>query len=186
MPDPIPAEYGSVTPFVVVHGASRFIEFVQQAFGGVDRGQVPNEDGTIAHSEVLVGDSVIMTFDAQDHWPVTPSFLMLYVPDCDQTHQAALDAGATTVTPLATNAWGDRGSRIRDPLGNIWWIQTHVEDVSEDEMVRRMSEESYQHDMAVSAETLETAMTTLRSPHYHQMTNHGTEPSTPSVLRLLW
>lgn len=77
----------------------------QQAFGGVDRGKVPNEDGTIAHAEVLVGDSVIMTFDAQDHWPVTPSFLMLYVPDCDQTHQAALDAGATTVTPLATNAW---------------------------------------------------------------------------------
>nr|AXL06135.1 VOC family protein [uncultured bacterium] len=151
----IPEGYHAVTPYVIVKGAAGFVAFMEKAFGATDRGQVLNDDGTVGHAEVQIADSVVMTFDAKPGWPATPGFLTLYVEDCDAVHQAALDAGATTVTPLSTNAWGDRGSRIRDPFGNIWWIQSHVEDVPEEEIMRRMGEEAFGADMAVSTETLD-------------------------------
>jgi uncharacterized glyoxalase superfamily protein PhnB len=150
----IPDGYHAVTPYVIVKGAAKFVAFTEQAFGATDRGQVPNDDGTIGHAEIQIADSVVMTFDAKPDWPATPAFLTLYVEDCDAVHHAALAAGATTVTPLSTNAWGDRGSRIRDPFGNIWWIQSHVEDVAEDEILRRMGDAAFGADMAVSTETL--------------------------------
>jgi hypothetical protein len=94
-------------------------------------------------------------FDAKPEWPDTPAFLTVYVEDCDAVHQRALVAGATELTPLSTNAWGDRGSRVRDPFGNVWWIQTHVEDVGEEEMMRRMGEPKYIDGMRVAQETLD-------------------------------
>jgi PhnB protein len=152
---PVPEDYGSLTPFVLVRGVAPFIDFLREAFGAVERGRVPNEDGIIGHAEVWIGNRVLMMFDAKDDWPDTPAFLWLYVDDCDAVHRRALKAGAAAVTPLTTNAWGDRGSRIRDPFGNIWWIQTHVEDVGEEEMMRRMGEGSYVEGMLVAQETLD-------------------------------
>lgn len=158
---PIPEGYGSVTPYIIVKGVARFIDYLKEALGAVERGRIHNDDGTIGHAEVRIGDSVVMMFDAKEDWPKTPSFLTLYVQDCDEVHRSALKAGATTVTDLSTNAWGDRGSRIRDPFGNIWWIQTHVEDVSEEEMARRMNERRYSDDMRESAETLDRELRKL-------------------------
>lgn len=154
----IPKDYGSVTPFIIVKGVAKFLQFLTEAFDAQVRTQVPNEDGTIGHAEVLIGDSVVMMFDAKADWPSTPAFMMLYVEDCDLVHKNALKAGAEEITPLSTNAWGDRGSRVRDPFGNIWWIQTHVEDLDEEEMARRMGEVSYQEDMQLSSESLDRAM----------------------------
>ena len=155
----VPADYGTITPYFAVHGgAARFLEFLMAAFDAKDRGRVYNEDGTIGHAEVWIGDSVIQMFDAKDDWLPAPNFTTLYVEDCDAVHQKALKAGATEVTPLSTNAWGDRGCRIRDPFGNIWWIQTHVEDVPEEEMGRRMGEQKYIDGMKVAQETLDRAM----------------------------
>lgn len=160
---PIPEDYGSLTPYAIVKGVARFIAFLEQAFGARERGRVLNGDGTIGHAEVRIGDSILMMFDARDDWPDTPSFLTLYVEDCDEAHRAALRAGATTVTELSTNAWGDRGSRIRDPWGNIWWIQTHVEDVPEEEVARRMEDERFLADLRASAETLDRAIRRIDS-----------------------
>jgi uncharacterized glyoxalase superfamily protein PhnB len=155
----VPADYGTITPYFVVHGgAERFIEFLKAAFEAKERGRVYNEDGTIGHAEVWIGDSVIQMFDAKADWLPAPNFTTLYVEDCDVVHGRALQAGAISVTELSTNAWGDRGSRIRDPFGNIWWIQTHVEDVSQDEMVRRMGEPAYIKGMQDAQETLDRAM----------------------------
>jgi uncharacterized glyoxalase superfamily protein PhnB len=151
----VPVDYGSLTPYVIVTGAAQFLDFLREAFGAVERGRVYNEDGTIGHAEVWIGNRVLMMFDARDGWPDTPSFLTLYVDDCDAVHQQALNAGAATVTTLSTNAWGDRGSRIRDPFGNIWWIQTHVEDVAEEEMVERMQQPEYVEGMRDAQETLD-------------------------------
>lgn len=159
---PVPQDYGSATPFIAVKGVAGFLEFLTQAFGAQERTRVPNEDGTIGHAEVMIGNRMIMMFDAKPDWPPTPAFTMLYVEDCDQVHKQALAAGATEVTPLSTNAWGDRGSRIRDPFGNIWWIQTHVEDLGEDEMYKRMEDPKYQEDMRISTETLDKAMKSIR------------------------
>lgn len=161
---PVPKDYGSVTPFIITHDAAALLEFMKHAFGAKERTRVPNEDGTIGHAEVLLGDAIIMTFDAKSDWRPTPAFIMLYVDDCDAVHQAALRVGATEVTPLSDNAWGDRSSRIRDPLGNIWWIQTRKENVSEEEMLRRMHEEKYIENARIAADTLDKAMKSHNSP----------------------
>jgi uncharacterized glyoxalase superfamily protein PhnB len=161
----VPEDYGSITPYIIVKGAAQFLDFLKKAFGAVERGRVYNDDGSIGHAEVWIGNSVVMMFDSKADWPATPGFLTLYVEDCDKTHQSALDAGAITVTNLGTNAWGDRGSRIRDPFGNIWWIQTHVEDVPEEEIGKRMSEEKYMNGLRLAAETLDREIRKLRTTH---------------------
>src|SRR3954447_4625931 len=152
---PIPAHYGSITPYILVRGVPQFIDFLKAAFRAVERGRVPLPDGTIGHAEVLIGDSILQMFDAKESWPDTPSFITLYVADCDAVYQRALEAGAVSVTPLGTNAWGDRMGRVRDPFGNIWWISTHVEDVDPAEAMRRMSEPEYLEQMKMAQETFD-------------------------------
>ncbi len=78
---PIPKDYGSITPYIVVRGVAQFLDFLTAAFDAVERGRVPNEDGTIGHAEVWIGDSVVQMFDARPDWPDTPSFITLYVED---------------------------------------------------------------------------------------------------------
>lgn len=152
---PIPNDYGAVTPYMIVRGVAPFLDFLKEAFGAVERGRVYNQDGTIGHAEVWIGNRVVMMFDAKDEWPDTPSFLSLYVEDCDAAYQRALQAGATAITELSNNAWGDRGSRVRDPFGNIWWILTHVEDMDDEEMAKRMGEAAYIEGMRYAQETLD-------------------------------
>ena len=84
-----------------------------------------------------------MMFDAKPHWPDTPAFLRLYVADGDAVFQRALRAGATQVTEMTHLFWGDRVGRVRDPFGNLWWIQTRIEDVSSEEMERRATEKKW-------------------------------------------
>jgi len=130
-----------VTPYVAVKGAARFLDFVEQTFATPEPLRVLNQDGTIGHAEVHIGDSVVMTFDARPEWPDTPSLLSVYVQDVDEVVARALDAGATIVTEITTSRIiGDRGGRIKDPVGNIWWIQTHLEDVDEATMRERFGD----------------------------------------------
>ncbi|MGW7679231.1 VOC family protein [Kribbella sp. NPDC054772] len=126
----IPGGKSTVTPYIAAKGADRFLEFVEQTFEVKTTGRVLNEDATIGHAEITVGESVLMTFDAAPDWPDMPSLLSVYVDDVEKTFARALDAGATVVTDLFySRIIGDRGGRVKDPLGNIWWLQTHVEDV---------------------------------------------------------
>ena len=159
---PIPTDYGSITPYISVRGVPQFIDFLKAAFGAVERGRVPNADGTIGHAEVWIGTSIVQMFDAKETWPDTPSFMTLYVEDCDTVYQRALDAGAVSVTNLGTNAWGDRTGRIRDPFGNIWWITTHVEDVDLAESMKRMSEPAYTQQMKYAQETFDRELSSRR------------------------
>ncbi|GAA1685054.1 hypothetical protein GCM10009745_31900 [Kribbella yunnanensis] len=125
-----PGGKAAVTPYVVVKGAARFLEFVEETFEVKRSFDVPNEDGTIGHAEITVGGSVVMTFDAQPDWPDTPAFLSVYVDDVDAVLDRALKAGAALLTPMMeSRISGDRGCRITDPLGNIWWLQTPVHEV---------------------------------------------------------
>lgn len=104
---------------------------------------MPNADGKIGHAELRIGDSVVMMFDARDDWPDTPAFMRLYVEDGDMVFQQALKAGGTAVTPMTELAFGDRVGRVRDPFGNIWWIQTRLEELEPTEMQKRMAQKSY-------------------------------------------
>jgi PhnB protein len=144
----IPAGYGAVTPWILVRGADRFLGFLKDAFGAIELARVYNEDGvTIGHAEARIGTSVVMTFDAEPGWPDTPAFLRLYVDDSEATYARALAAGAAPVTAVTTLFWGDRVGRVRDPWGNVWWIQEHAEDVAPDEMARRAQDPAFQDAM---------------------------------------
>ena len=133
-----PPGYGTVTPWIISPDTARLIEFTKTAFGAQELARVPGPDGkSIGHAEVRIGDSVVMMFDARDGWPGTPAFLRLYVPDASAVYQRALAAGATSVTEVTALFFGDRVRRVRDPLGNIWWIQSHDEDVDPAELARR-------------------------------------------------
>ena len=145
-----PDDYATITPWVIADGAADFIRFAQEVFDAQERfPPVYADEGEtqIAHAQVQLGDSVLMVFDRNEGWAPTPTFLNIYVEDCDATHERALRAGAVEVTPLSTSAWGDRGSRIRDPFGNLWWVQSRVEDVAEDMIEARMAEAHYQEDL---------------------------------------
>ena len=139
----IPEGRHSVTPFVIAKGAARFMDFMRDAFDAEDLGRVLGEDGLIGHAEARIGDSVVMTFDAKPDWPDTPAFLRLYVEDGDAVFKQAVRAGATAVTEMTEMPWGDRVGRVRDPLGNLWWIMTHLEDLSEEEIGRRYGEQRF-------------------------------------------
>lgn len=131
----IPAGKATVTPYIVAHGADVFLTFIEKAFDADVYLRVPNPDGSIGHAEAKIGSSVLMTFDASPDWPATPSFLSAYVDDMDATIDRAVTAGAAIVTDVMESAiTGDRGGRLRDPIGNVWWVQTHQRDVSQSEM----------------------------------------------------
>src|SRR5687768_15501007 len=140
---PVPPGYHTVTPFVIVKGAAQFIEFLKEAFGAVEMARVANESGAIGHAEVRIGDSVVMMFDSKEEWPETPAFLRLYIEDVDRVYQSALNAGGTSVTRPTNMPWGDRSCRVRDPFGNLWWIMSHIEDVSPEEEEKRWGQKEY-------------------------------------------
>lgn len=142
---PIPEGYHMVTPWLIVKNAANLINFLKEAFEAeeTEGSRFYNEDGTIGHAEVRIGDSVVMMFDAKEAWPPTPSFLRLYVEDGDDVYQRALQAGAASVTEMTELFFGDRVGRVRDPWGNIWWLQERIEDVAPDEMARRAGDQKY-------------------------------------------
>lgn len=133
----IPEGFHTVTPYVIVNGTAQLVDFVKQAFDAEERYLMKDEKGTITHGEVLIGDSIIMLSEASDRYPAAPSMLHLYVEDCDETYRRALAAGAESVQEVADQFYGDRSGGVRDPSGMTWWISTHVEDVSEEEVARR-------------------------------------------------
>jgi PhnB protein len=137
---PIPDGYRTVTPYLVVDGADKLLTFVKQAFGAEETVLMAGPDGSVGHAEVRIGDSIVMLADATEQSPALSAMLHLYVEDCDATYQRALDAGATSVRELKDEFYGDRMGGVRDPFGNQWYLATHVEDVSGEEMAKRAQE----------------------------------------------
>jgi uncharacterized glyoxalase superfamily protein PhnB len=145
MPGPIhptPEGYGTVTPFVIVKGAAAFIDYTTRAFDAVDIARV-ERNGAIGHAEVRIGDSVVMLFDSKPDWPWTPAFLRLFVDDCDATYEQAIAAGGRSVTEPGTMPWADRVARVRDPFGNLWWIMTRLETLTQEEEAERWGQPEY-------------------------------------------
>ena len=132
-----PDQYHSITPYLVVAGAARLIEFAAAAFGAQVTERLDGPNGSVGHAELRIGDSVVMLADGHGGRAPMPCMLHLYVDDADATYQRALAAGATSVEPPADKFYGDRGGLVRDPGGNLWWIATHIEDVPPDELRRR-------------------------------------------------
>jgi len=141
-PQPIPEGYGTVTPWIVTKDTRRLLEFVKEAFDAEELARVEVEGGAIGHAEARIGDSIVMMFDSPFAVP-TPGLLRLFVEDGDEVFRRALAAGATAVTQPTDLAWGDRVGRVRDPLGNIWWIQERIEEPTPDEMISRFQDPKF-------------------------------------------
>ncbi len=135
---PIPEGYHTFTPYFVVEGASNFIDFVKDAFGGQEMYRFQAPGGKVGHAEMRVGDSVLMLADTTAEFSPSKMVSYLYVPDVDATYKKALAAGARSQREPANQFYGDRVATVTDRWGNTWSIGTHVEDVPPDEMERRM------------------------------------------------
>jgi|SRR5208283_3599126 len=143
----IPAGYTGVTPYLIIRGAARALEFYKKAFAGTELLRFPGPDGKIGHAEIKIGEGVVMLADeSPERGHKSPQTLggnavslLFYVPDVDACFARAVAAGATVTQALADQFYGDRSGTITDPFGHIWTIATHTEDVSEDEMQRRMA-----------------------------------------------
>ncbi len=134
---PIPSGFHSVTPYLIVEGAERLIEFLQQAFGAEEIFRTNQPDGTIGHTELRIGDSIVELAQGNEKWPPRPCSLHLYVPDCDATYRRALAAGATSLMEPEDAFYGDRAAGVADPSGNHWFLATRQEELTRDEMTRR-------------------------------------------------
>jgi uncharacterized glyoxalase superfamily protein PhnB len=135
---PIPDGYHSVTPYLIVRGASQLIDFAKEVFGAEETFRMPGASGVIMHAEMRIGDSMLMLADASgaDNPPM-PAMIHLYMPNVDEVYGRALAAGASSLREPEDQFYGDRSAGVIDALGNRWWIATHVEDVSPEEMERR-------------------------------------------------
>ena len=134
---PIPDGFHTVTPYLTVKGVARLIDFLKEAFGAEELERHSMPDGSVMHAQVRIGDSPVMMGEAGGPWQPMPGALYLYVPDIDATYRRAMEAGGESLREPTTEFYGDRCGGVKDPSGNFWWLATHVEDVSPDELTRR-------------------------------------------------
>ena len=118
----LPSGHQTIMPYLILKGASRFIDFCKKVFDAKDSNQqVLRDDGTVMHAEIIVNGSTVMVTDETKDWSQQNANLFVYVPDADDTYQKALDNGATSLMELSDQDYG-RTCGVTDPFGNIWWI----------------------------------------------------------------
>lgn len=138
MVKPIPEGYNTVTPYLVVKSPETLIEFAKEVFDAKEHDINKTPDGKITHAEIQIGDSKVMIGCECDQNKGMASMLYLYVKDVDSVYSKALKAGAEKIQPVKDQFYGDRSGGVRDSNGIQWWIATHVEDVSKEELNKRM------------------------------------------------
>jgi len=142
---PIPSGYHTITPYLIVQGGARALEFYKKAFGATEVMRFPDPSGKIGHAEIKIGDSVIMLADEHPEMGFrSPQALggagvslLLYVEDVDARFKQALAAGAQEMRPVKDQFYGDRSGTLTDPFGHVWTIATHKEDLSPEELQKR-------------------------------------------------
>jgi PhnB protein len=144
---PIPDGFHTVTPYLAVKGGAAALEFYGKAFGAKERFRMPGAtEDSIGHAEFVIGDSILMLADESPYGKSPLSLggnsvsIVLYVEDADAIFDQAVSAGAKVTRPLRDEFYGDRSGTVEDPFGHHWHIMTHKEDVSPEEMNRRMAE----------------------------------------------
>jgi PhnB protein len=145
---PIPDGYHSVTPYLIVHDAAKALDFYKRAFGATEFFRMDGPGGKVAHAEIDIGDSRVMLADEAPEMGArsaksigaSPVHLMIYVEDVDKVFKQAIAAGGTEVRPVKDQFYGDRSGNLNDPFGHSWTIATHKEDLSPEEVQKRMQE----------------------------------------------
>jgi PhnB protein len=146
----IPAGYHTATAYLIISGgkAAKALDWYRNVFGAVEEFRMPTPDGRVAHAEIKIGDSHIMLADEYPEMGYcgpealggSPGLIMLYVENADSVFQQAVANGAKVKQEMKDQFYGDRSGTVVDPFGHSWTIATHVEDVSPEEMQRRMSQ----------------------------------------------
>ena len=144
----IPEGYHTVTPYLTINGAAKAIDYYKRAFGATEVMRFPGPDGRIAHAEIQIGNSRVMLGDTnpqmQQRDPKalggSSSGLMIYVNDVDAVFMRAFEAGGNVRDAVKDQFYGDRSGTFEDPFGHVWTVATHVEDVSEKELQKRMQQ----------------------------------------------
>ena len=120
-----PEGYHTVTPYLIVQGAGKLVEFLKTVFDAKVMMTTVNPEGKLGHTEVRIGDSVVMLSEARGEYHAMPTMLYVYVEDADATYARAIAAGATPVRPVEDQSYGDRSGGVKDMCGNQWWMATH-------------------------------------------------------------
>ena len=140
--NPIPEGYHSVTPHLIIRDAARALDFYREALGAEELFRLPGPDGKLMHASIRIGDSIVMMNDEMEgqSGPVngSPVILHVYTADADALYERATKAGATVVMPLGNMPWGDRYGVVADPFGHAWAIASRVEEVSDEEVMKRL------------------------------------------------
>lgn len=137
---PIPDGYGTVTPYLTIDDPAPVIDFLKKVLDAKEIFAMRDDKGNVGHAEVKVGTSIVMLGKAHDQWKSRPGNFYVYVEDCDAIYEKAIAAGATSISKPETQFYGDRHGGVTDSQGNNWWVATHVEDISPDDMKRRAEE----------------------------------------------
>ena len=141
----VPKGYEAPTPYLIIRGAAKAIDFYKKAFGAKETMRFPGPDGKIGHADLVIGNGHVMLADESPEMGYrgpetlggTPVTLVLYVENADDVAKKAVAAGGTLTRPVEDQFYGDRAGEVRDPFGHVWHIMTHVEDVSMEEMEKR-------------------------------------------------
>jgi len=147
---PIPDGYHTVTPYLTVDDPGAVIDFLKKAFDAQETYAMRDANGKVRHAEVKVGNSMLMLGGAQGEWTARPGNFYLYVEDVDAVYKKAIAAGGKSISEPANQFYGDRHGGVTDSQGNGWWIATHIEDVSPEELERRAK--AQQHTQAPAAD----------------------------------
>ncbi|MEE9425641.1 MAG: VOC family protein [Methylococcales bacterium] len=142
---PIPESFHSVTPYLSIKGATEALEFYKRAFNAKEMFRLPAPNGDIGHADILIGNSHIMLSDQCEESPIpspqalggSPVGLYVYVDDVDMLFEQAINAGATEIKPVEDQFYGDRTGTLEDPFGHIWFLATHKEDLTPEEVNKR-------------------------------------------------
>jgi PhnB protein len=143
---PIPDGYHSITPYLIIKGAADAIDFYKKAFGATELFRMEH-NGQIGHAELKIGDSPIMLADEQPEMGYlspkslggTPVSIMIYLEDVDTVYPQAIKAGGEEIKALQDQFYGDRSGTLKDPFGHVWTVATHKEDVTPEEMDKRVA-----------------------------------------------
>lgn len=144
---PIPDGYHSVTPYLIITEAVKALDFYRRAFGATELFRLTDANGRIGHAEIKIGDSPIMLADEMPEMKYlspkslggTPVSILLYVENVDAVFATAITAGAVVTRPVMDQFYGDRSGTLTDPFGHVWTLATHIQDVSHEEMTRRIA-----------------------------------------------
>ncbi|MET0605110.1 MAG: VOC family protein [Beijerinckiaceae bacterium] len=140
MTTPRPKGHSTVVPFLVNENMDQLVDFLVKSFNAEELYRLNDDKGKIWHSQIKIGDSVMMAGDSMGQHPASPMNLYVYVDNADEMHRRAIDNGATSIAEPSMQFYGDRVAAVKDFAGNIWWLATHQEDLSYEDMTKRARE----------------------------------------------